>query len=508
MNDTLLDDWQKLLATVPNLDVFRSAARDLGKEVAKGRREKPKVVDDLISMARAHKLFGFDDEKDVEAIITEGLELGERDHEDAVDRERLFRAADEKAARARKGNGAAHESVEEIDCASWWRDPTTIPPREFLHGRHYARRNIGASIGGGGRLKTSHGLFEATEMAVGRSLTTNEPLRAGPLRAGYLSGEEDQDELDRRLAAIMQHYGITERDLGGRLFATSVRNKPLRFATMERGAAKLNLTALATLRNFIKRHQIDVFMIDPWVSFHSVRESENVDMDLLIKQGLGGIANETNSAGEIFHHPGKPKPGGQDTTVEDARGASAIIWAVRSARVFNFMTTDEATRLGISESDRRRHIRISNGKANLGPVGNADWIKIEVENLPNGDEVACVTLWKPPNPFEGLSIDDAERAAKVAQGDAFRADVQSPQWLGWKVAEQLRIPIAYGADNDAKHMARVKNILKTWVKNNVLKIVERHDEGQRRAKKYIVAGSASAFHKVKPVEELDDEVLL
>src|SRR5262245_9631003 len=166
----------------------------------------------------------------------------------------------------------------------------------------------------------------------------------------------------------------------------------MRFATMVQSTATLNQTALEQLANFIQDKQLDVWMLDPWISFHSVNENSNPDMDLVIKEGLKQIAATTNPAGEIFHHPGKPKPGVQDTTVEDARGASAIIWAVRSARVFNFMTPDEATKLGIPEEHRRRHIRIANGEANMGPLGQAQWSTIEVETLPTGDEVAC------PNP--------------------------------------------------------------------------------------------------------------
>ena len=115
-------------------------------------------------------------------------------------------------------------------------------------------------------------------------------------------------------------------------------------------------------------NRIDVFTIDPFISFHAVNENSNTDMDLVIKEGLGAVAGATNSAGEIFHHPGKPKPG-QETTVDDGRGASAIIWAVRSARVLNFMTPEEARKIGIAEDVRRRYVRIANGKANMGPAG-------------------------------------------------------------------------------------------------------------------------------------------
>jgi hypothetical protein len=47
-----------------------------------------------------------------------------------------------------------------------------------------------------------------------------------PLRVVYLNAEEDQDELDRRVAAICKRYGVTETDLGGRLVVKSVRCKP------------------------------------------------------------------------------------------------------------------------------------------------------------------------------------------------------------------------------------------------------------------------------------------
>src|SRR5262249_60440359 len=105
-------------------------------------------------------------------------------------------------------------------------------------------------------------------------------------------------------------------------------------------------------------------------------------------------------------HPASPTRGQAETPVQDARGSSAIIWAVRSARVFNFMTQDEASKLGITEGDRRRHIRITNGKANMGPLGKAEWIRIEGEDLPNGDEGAVSSRWSPRSPFDGVSTTD------------------------------------------------------------------------------------------------------
>jgi hypothetical protein len=332
-------------------------------------------------------------------------------------------------------------------------------------------------------------------MAIGRDLMTGEPIPRGPLRVFVWNGEETQDELDRRVAAICQHYGIKEADLGGRLFVLSVSDAPMRIAvTGQGGAAKINDAVLDHMTKVITDNRIDVFMIDPLVSFHSVRENDNIDMDIVIKQGFGAIANKTNSAGELFHHPGKPKPGQAETTVEDGRGASAILWAVRSARAVNFMTSGEAERFGIAEDERRRYIRIINGKANAGPTGKTEWIQIQVEILANGDRVACVTSWKPPNPFHGVTTADMHKCRNLAQGGAYRLSSQSRDWIGYAIADVLGIDIAHGRPNDPKDLAKVKEIIKTWLRNKVLAIERRLDEN-RKEREFVIPGPWKQEHQ-------------
>jgi len=370
----------------------------------------------------------------------------------------------------------------------WWRDPVTIPPREKLYGDHYSRRTIGATIGAGGRAKTTLGILEAVSMAIGRDLLTGQPIPSGPLRVMMWNGEEDQDELDRRVAAVCQHYKITRDDLGGRLFVLSVLDDPMRIAVIEKGLPKINDDTLGRMIKDITDNHIDVFMVDPLVSFHRVTESLNEHMEVVIKDGFTTVARKTNSAGEIFHHPGKPKPGQAETTVEDGRGASGIIWAVRSARVLNFMTTDEAERLGIAEDERRLHIRITNGKANMGPIGKAHWIKICVEDLPNGDRVACASSWKPENPFQNVTTTHMHKCRALAQTGAYRADSRAANWIGYAVAEIIGINIAYRANNDPKDLAKVKEIIKTWLKNRVFAIDKREDK-DRKEREFIIPGS-------------------
>jgi hypothetical protein len=387
----------------------------------------------------------------------------------------------------------------------WWRDPATIPSRRFLdRDRHYCRGAVGATIAAGGRAKTTRAIYEAVSFSLGHDPATKVKHPEGPLRVLLLNGEEDQDELDRRVAATCQHYGIQEADLGGRLFVQSVRDNPMRIAKVPKGSAhaEVDLAVMQEIETLITVRKIDVFMVDPLISFHAVTENSNEQMDVVIKQGFGVIARRTKTACEVFHHPGKPKPGQADTAVEDGRGASAILWAVRSARVLNFMSTGDAKDLGISDDERRTYIRIANGKANMGPVGNAKWMRLLIERLPNGDEVAVSSSWTPPNPFDGLATKDMELAEQLAATGEYRADSRSPEWFGYAIAEPLHIAVAHGADNDPRDLARLNKIIKTWIKNKVLRTETRKDS-QSRDRQFIVRGN-----KPDTTENIEDDEIL
>jgi hypothetical protein len=386
-------------------------------------------------------------------------------------------------------------------------DPGSIPARQWLFGRHYIRGAVSASIGAPGRLKSTTVLTEIIGMAVGRDLMSGEPLPSGPLRAAYLNGEETQEELDRRVAAICQRFDIKPTDCGGRLWVLSTRDKPMRLGVRSaRGDAVVQRDVVDGLRNWCDRNRIDVLAIDPLISFHAVRETDNGDMDLVVKEAFGAIAGKTRAV-DLVHHPRKLAPGESNTTVDDARGASAILGAVRVARTFNFMTTAEATQVGIHEDERRRHVRIENGKSNPGPIGKAHWVKIETENLPNGDEVACATLWKPPNPFDGVTVHDLKVVQRLVQGGAFRTDSQSKQWLGWWMAENLHhlnITTRHSdRPRDKAEVARLNSILKTWLKNGALAIETRQDE-HRKSRDFFAIGK-SELSDTAPSAEADDD---
>jgi hypothetical protein len=197
-----------------------------------------------------------------------------------------------------------------------------------------------------------------------------------------------------------------------------------------------------------KALKIDVAQFDPLISFHKIRENVSEDMDVLVKEAFGVVAAEANVAIDLSQHVRKPALGQEASTVEDARGSGALIFACRIARTLNFMTTTEAAKLNIAEERRRSYLRIDDGKGNPKPLGKATWMEIVPEDLANGEQVATLKNWAPPSVMADLPADAWRKVCELVRTGEYRCDNRSPEWLGWKVAKLFDIDIAFGETNE------------------------------------------------------------
>src|SRR5690606_31042440 len=126
-------------------------------------------------------------------------------------------------------------------------------------------------------------------------------------------------------------------------------------------------------------HDVGLLVVDPFISSHAVGENDNSLVDAVAKQ-WAAIADRANCAVEIVHHVRKPAQGQDELTVDDARGAGALVNAARSARVLNRMTSKQAEQAGVD--DRRLFFRTDTGKANLAPPETATWFRLVSVTLP------------------------------------------------------------------------------------------------------------------------------
>jgi hypothetical protein len=141
------------------------------------------------------------------------------------------------------------------------------------------------------------------------------------------------------------------------------------------------------------------------------------------------------------------------------------------------MTDKEGQDSGVDNP--RLHFRAFNDKSNLAPPADrSDWFKIESVQLGNGpdghgDSVGVVTTWEWPSAFGDVTTDDLFRVQKAIAAGEWRQSASAKGWAGSAVAEVLGLDLT-----DPASKAKVKTLLRTWIDNKALRVVQRPDESR------------------------------
>jgi hypothetical protein len=348
-----------------------------------------------------------------------------------------------------------------------WRDPATLPRRDFLYGRHYARGFCSATFAPGGVGKSAHAIVEALAMVTGKPLL-GERVRK-PLKVWILNLEDPKEETERRVGAALIHYGIARDQVEGRLFLDSGRDTPVVVATPSRQGVTVVEPLVDQIEAEIERRMIDLVIVDPFVACHEVNENDNAGVNT-VAGVWRRIADRKACAVELIHHARKQAPGEHGPmTADDGRGASALKDATRSARVLNPMTDKEAEDFKVE--DARGYFRVTDGKANLAPRSRVvRWrqlVSVDLRNGPPGDsdEIGVATAWDAPEVAAQEAVPPAEilKIQQAVEAGGWRHSDQATQWVGNLIAETLGIDLERPGQ-----LRRVKELQKKWEKEGLL----------------------------------------
>lgn len=363
---------------------------------------------------------------------------------------------------------------------------TSIQRRQWLHAGHYIRKHVVMTVAPGGYGKTSLILCNAIEMGTATGLIGPAPPEA--LRVAYWNGEDPDDEIERRIAALCIRHNIDQAWLQGQLFLGSKITGGRRIASLNRhGNVVCEESMLSEVTGFVTAEKIDCLIFDPLIAFHRVPENNNAAMEQVIKDAFEGIAENCNCCVELSQHTRKPQIN-QELTVDDSRGGGAITNAARSVRILNRMTAKEAELPKIADEERRLYLRTSRDKANMVPPTKANWIRLVSVELPNGDgsrpgdQVQAVEQWDYPQPFANVSTDDMQWLRDTVRGGEYRNNSRSLDWVGIPLAQRLHLDL-----DDKGDRAKVVAILKKWFQTGVLATETRKDS-ERHDREYVVPG--------------------
>jgi AAA domain len=363
-----------------------------------------------------------------------------------------------------------------------WEDPTKLPVRDWIYGRHLIRRHVSATIASGAVGKTSLKIVEALALATGRALLGQDvPKRS---RVWLFNLEDDVIELRRRVSAAMIHYKIKPEDIGDRLHIDG--EKSLLITTTTRQGTVIRTPVVDALVEAIEALEIDVLFVDPFISSHDAPESDSGAMDLVMKSGWVRVARDGNCAVELCHHTTKADASSGMATAMSGRGSGAVVFACRSVQVLNPMTYEEAKAAALESPVG--YFSAKDDKQNLTlKTGGRDWYKMESVSLGNGgtgnlsclrsDSMGVVTRWQWPTDksfVEDVTADQLQAIKNRLYLGEHRESAQSAKWAGNVVAEILGIDLFNKAEK-----ARVVKMLKTWIDEGHLEVFKKNDETRR-----------------------------
>jgi len=314
--------------------------------------------------------------------------------------EDLERARKERRER-REGNGHAKSAeLGEWDAGD---EPGAIPPRQWLLGNQFCCGFISSIVAAGGAGKSALRMLQLISLALGRSLCGQHVFRR--CRVLLISLEDDRDELQRRIKAVLDYYKIDRSELKGWLFCAAP--KLAKLAEMKNRTRAIGPLE-QQIRDAVKRRDPDIVSLDPFVKIHGLEENDSGDMDFVCDL-IARMAIEFNIAVDSPHHvhKGQLTPGDADS----GRGSSGIRDAGRLVYTLVPMSEAEAKLFNIAIEDRCAYVRLDPAKVNIAArSGKAEWFHIVGQPIgnataeyPNGDTVQVVEPWSPPSTWGGTT---------------------------------------------------------------------------------------------------------
>jgi AAA domain len=154
-------------------------------------------------------------------------------------------------------------------------------PRQWLLGNAFCRKYLSGLIGTGGTGKTAYRHAQYMALATGLQLTGEHVFER--VRILFLSFEDDEEELHRRLYALAKFFDIDPKLYDGWLFfLPPERMRGLKLAIQDKRGKVVTGGLESALRAAITELDIGLIGLDPLIKAHAVDENDNVTMDKVV----------------------------------------------------------------------------------------------------------------------------------------------------------------------------------------------------------------------------------
>lgn len=375
---------------------------------------------------------------------------------------------------------AASESPVNFEIKFWDNvDLASIPRVQYVYNYFYAKGYTSVTAAPPKVGKSLLGLIEAVDIATGRGILTGQPQ--APQRVYYYNAEDDLNTIQNRVGAILQHYGIDQSEIRGRLALTSgVGEDGFYIISGQEGV--INEPQFKAMEEKCFANKIDCIILDPLQDLS--RSPETNEVMRLLGGRLRKMASRCQLAIGLIHHTRKMTPGVK-ASIDDMRGGSALRGTARFNRLLVPMSEDDAMKAGLK--DHRSHFQVGDIEGNLAPPSSdyAKWFEKVSVLAENGESVGVVAPWNWPDAFDGIGKESAT-ACRLAIMDAEQRPRESEQANAW--VGHLFGPLLGIDSGDKSGKAKLKSIIRTWIQTGVLAVESEYSTRDSRDIKYIIPG--------------------
>ena len=300
----------------------------------------------------------------------------------------------------------------------------------------------------------------------------------------YINFEDDNNEVWRRVLAILTQHGLTTDDLDINLIAVGVEAtsewSPL---ADDSGVSEIAIRGLKALIEIVRA---DILILDPWATAQHADENSNTAVNKIASR-LAILAAETGAVIHAVHHVRKPLSGANVVSSMEARGASALRAKARVSRLITSVPDEKKREWGVGEDTPV--IALIRDKSNYTITDRDRFRKLETVVFDNGDEVAVPVIFTPPDIIGEIGDEewrDCTRILQQAEHDGHALRVWSGKgrpaddWAGNIILTHLGLPKETGP------RSAINQRLEEWLENDVLGIQETKTTNRKEKKGYTV----------------------
>lgn len=271
-------------------------------------------------------------------------------------------------------------------------EPKAIPPRRWILGNMLLARKVSMLIAQAGMGKSTLGIAVALAVAANDEAMTGFTVHQSQ-KVWLINNEDDEEELQRRLAAHLQHFQITWPQILDRLYLNSGEQRRLIIARKNRDGLVLPVDRDAIVE-IIRRENIGVLVVDPYVeTVDGLSENSNEDQNRALSY-YRDVAQKANCAVLVIHHTRKLPQASSDGhagNMDSARGASSMTGVARVVATLYGMSDKDARTYGVPPDQKHLYVRYDDAKGNMALVSPAArWFKRVGVPLGQGDEVGIL----------------------------------------------------------------------------------------------------------------------